>query len=391
MIKEHCHINNFMGRALALTGWLGQPLWWHWEYMRDKEWLKNRAYPYLKKAAQFYWNYLEKYQDESGDIYPSICIEEPGWTKGFKYNRNVISDLVMFRKSFERAIEASKVLGIDEDWRERWEDGIRRVPPIEFGWDGDEAWIALNKYWSEQKPGERADHSRYDRWGGGGWAVFPGEYISGDGDDELTKAYRDLIARTNLLDPFYSEVHRKSMYTGVPLFHPISSLLPAIRLGLRDKFDSIREIILGHRLTYGQCCSYMMNNGKIPKEVMGYNGFLWYDWRTVENIYAGVICTIEMMLQSQEDVLRLFPLWPDGREASFSRMRARGGFVVSAKKEKNGKIHAEIESEAGLPCRIRTQQGVSVTADGIPVQVTREGRDVVFSTDQGGVYSVEIG
>jgi len=36
------------------------------------------------------------------------------------------------------------------------------------------------------------------------------------------------------------------------------------------------------------------------------------------------------LLQSQEGFLRLFPMWPPGENASFSTLRARGAFLVSA-------------------------------------------------------------
>lgn len=388
--KEQCNINNYM-RSLALTGWLAQPLWWHWEYMQDKQWLQSRGYPYIKKAAQFYWNYLEKYQDESGDIYPSMRIEEPGWLKGFKGNRNVISDLVMFKKTFEWAIASSEALNLDEEWRVRWQNGLKRIPPIPFGWDGDEAWIGLDKHWERYEEGVRADYARYNRWGGGGWAVFPGEYISGDEEDELTKAYRDLIGRVDLLNPFYSKVHNKNMYPGVPILHPISSIIPAIRLGLRDKFEDIRKIILSHRQKSGQSCSYMLKDGQIPKEVRGYYGFLWYDWRSVENKYLGVIGTVEMLLQSQGGAIRFFPLWPDDQKASFQNFRARGGFIVSAVKDTHNRVDAEIISTAGHLCRIRTDKKVQVIAEKENVPIKRDGRDVVFDTKTEQVYNVSIG
>lgn len=127
--KEYSIIHNHMGRALALTGWLAQPLWWHYEYMKDKNWLKQRAYPCIKKTAEFYYNYLQKYMKEDGMIYPSLRLEEPhtGFYKDFKGSRNVICDLVMFKKCFERAIEASKALNIDHTWREKWQEGLSKV------------------------------------------------------------------------------------------------------------------------------------------------------------------------------------------------------------------------------------------------------------------------
>eukprot|EP01052_Picozoa_sp_SAG31_P006861 SAG31_NODE_321_length_17733_cov_41.320177_3_plen_514_part_00 len=44
-----------------------------------------------------------------------------------------------------------------------------------------------------------------------------------------------------------------------------------------------------------------------------------------------------MLLQSHESCLRFFPGWPSNRSASFMRLRARGGFVVSAN-QTEGKI-----------------------------------------------------
>lgn len=392
-VKKHCHISNFHGRALALTGWLCQPLWWHWEYMRDREWLRRRGYPYIKKAAEFYWNYLEKYQDESGQIYPSIRIEEPGWKKDFIGNRNVLSDLVMFRKTFECAVAASELLDVDEEWRRKWKEGARRVPEVEYGWDDGEAWVALDADWKRYEAGKRADLCRSSRWAGGGWAVFPGEYIEGDGEDGLTMAYRDIMSRIDLLNPFYSSTYDKNMYPGTPIIHPISSVLPAIRLGLKDKYESVRQVILRHRLTYGQASSYMLSDGNVPEALKGFYGYLWYDWRAVENKYLGVIALTEMLLQTQGNVIRLFPCWPEGHSASFSGLLARGGFRVSASVDTDGLISAEVESRAGLPCVIRTDKTMSVVskAEGTEIPVKRAGRDQVFDTQTGGVYTVVIG
>ena len=388
MSAKHCHINNYMGRSLAVTGWLGQPLWWHYEYTRDKVWLKRRGYPYLKKAAQFYWRYLEKYMDETDDIFPSMRLEEPGWKKGFIGNRNVITDLVMFKNAFEWAIQAAEALGVDAMWRARWQKALLRVPAISYGFAGGEAYVSLDKHFGERPVGERADLARCTRWGGGGWAVFPGEYVTGDGEDELTRVLRDMLSRTDLQNPFYSKTYEKLLYPGVPIIHPISSLVPAIRLGLQSQFEPIRQIILAHRLTTGQASSYRLSTGEIPPEVKGYRGYGWYDWRSVENKYAGVIAPTEMLLQSQGNVIRLFPLWPKNRSAEFQGLRARGGFILSAMLKKDGSIRAALLSEAGLPCRmqIKGHAAVKTGSRSVPFQI--EGAHMVFETEKGRSYHV---
>jgi ribosome-associated protein len=50
----------------------------------------------------------------------------------------------------------------------------------------------------------------------------------------------------------------------------------------------------------------------------------------IENC-SGVPATInEMLLQSHDGVLRLFPVWPRDRAAQFGNLRARGAFLVSS-------------------------------------------------------------
>jgi len=369
MVKEHCNVINHVGRALAVTGWMAAPLWHHYEYFRDVNWLRENTYPYLKRAATFYVNYMEKYSDETNEIWPSIRLEEPAWTKDFIGCRNTLTDLCMFKKTFERAIAAAEILDVDADLREIWAKTLARVPEIEFGDD----WIALDKHWPQVEPARRADESRYSRWGGGGWIVYPGEYVLGDGDDALTLTLRNMLSKTDLLNPFISFETGENMYPGVPVIHPISSLVPSIRLGLTQHFSRIREVLLAHRLTYGQAASYMLSGGAIPKEVNSSLGYMWYDWRSVENKYAGVLAINEMLLQSQGGVIRLFPFLPADMDAGFDGFRAIGGFVISARRE-SGRVTAEVLSEVGDELRYKLPSGEVVS----------------IATEAGKVYALEF-
>lgn len=390
MNLENCNINNLMGRALAVTGWVGQPLWKHWDYLRDKDWLRERAYPYLKKAAEFYYNYLEKYSDEAGEIWPSIRLEEPGWKKDFKGNRNVVTDLCMFKKAFDWAIEASEILDTDAQWCEKWSEARKRIPEIQHGFNEfGEGWIALDKDWPEVEPKRRADEARYSRWGGGGWIVYPGEYIPGDGEDSLTLALRDMLRRTNMTDPFISQISGENVYPGVPIIHPISSLVPAIRLGIREHFDQIRQVLLSHRLTYGQCSSYILADGRIPKEVNSRSGYLWYDWRSVENKYAGVLAITEMLLQSQGGLIRIFPFFDQECDVGFQNFRATGGFIVSAQRQA-GSLQILLESGAGLEARIKWNFGApEVYCGEEPIPFTYADGVLSFKTTSGNSYQIK--
>ena len=43
---------------VGAAAWLAQHLWWHWEFGRDRDFLRQRAYPFLKEVAAFYESYL---------------------------------------------------------------------------------------------------------------------------------------------------------------------------------------------------------------------------------------------------------------------------------------------------------------------------------------------
>jgi hypothetical protein len=60
----------------------------------------------------------------------------------------------------------------------------------------------------------------------------------------------------------------------------------------------------------------------------------------------------EMMLQTHNDLIRVFPVFPADQKASFHRLRTFGAFLVSSA-IKNGQIqYVLVESEKGRDCRI---------------------------------------
>lgn len=105
----------------------------------------------------------------------------------------------------------------------------------------------------------------------------------------------------------------------------------------------------------------------------------------------------QMLLQSWDDVLRLFPVWPAGQPASFRHLRAIGAFLVSAAMDTAGNVDGvTVRSEAGRNCSLYSPwptAGVIVrTATGTPVVVHRakRGPETVFTfeTVGGGTYTI---
>ena len=100
----------------------------------------------------------------------------------------------------------------------------------------------------------------------------------------------------------------------------------------------------------------------------------------------------EMMLQSWDGALRVFPAWPRNVDASFTSFRAEGAFLVSASWSKGKVTSIEILSEKGAACclyspwpgglQVRDEEGRAIAV----------GKDAYgrpsFGTRPGGKYVV---
>lgn len=93
----------------------------------------------------------------------------------------------------------------------------------------------------------------------------------------------------------------------------------------------------------------------------------------------------EMMLQSHNGLIRVFPVFPVRQQASFYRLRTFGAFLVSSAIS-NGQVQpVVIESEQGRDCRIRNPwPGKVVTVHHAKrAAETMTGEEIVFKTERG--------
>ena len=86
------------------------------------------------------------------------------------------------------------------------------------------------------------------------------------------------------------------------------------------------------------------------------NGMVDYTQGGMEQSSSIPSAITEMLLQSYEHIIRLFPCWNFKNDASFKGLRAYGAFLVSAEL-KGGEISAEIVSEKGYDLSIVSPAG----------------------------------
>ena len=100
----------------------------------------------------------------------------------------------------------------------------------------------------------------------------------------------------------------------------------------------------------------------------------------------------EMLMQSHEGVIRLFPCWNKKSNASFENLRADGAFLVSAE-NKNGKLTSlKIKSLRGRTCNVECAdiKRIINEADSKEIPFKKNGNTVSFGTQADTVYVFEV-
>jgi len=111
------------------TAFMLQPFWQVYQYTQDEEFLRRRAYPLMREAADFYVDYVSKGDDGQYHVIPTVSQEHWGFTPNFRLNRDSVGALSFVRYHLNACIEASKVLGVDVDQRPKWRNVVENLAP----------------------------------------------------------------------------------------------------------------------------------------------------------------------------------------------------------------------------------------------------------------------
>ena len=332
-------------RMMYMTGWVGSYWWWRFQYTQDEEFLREEAYPVIRDAALFYLDVLQKWDDGLYHAFPSPQGEShfTGKIETYLDQPQVIRHS---RYCLQYACKAAEILGVDEDLRAEWTEIVDNM--------ADPAGLDFSRF-------SEADRARQD-------LNFP-EFNRPNGEG-------------------MSESTLKMMSTGQRIGNwaggtggsprPWTSCIRGGMIEPDKAIDAMRETIRRELLRNGTCRG-------MGTDDMGYCGLY------VEG--TGMIMPlIEMMLQSWDGSIRVFPAWPSKTDCAFKTFRAEGAFLVSAA-QTGGQIGpVAIDSEVGKRCRlVNPFDGAAtvVDADGKAVEATIEDDNVIcFDTVPGGSYEV---
>ena len=315
-----------MGRMAYMTGWAMNPYWWRYLVTLDADWLRSVGYPVIRDCALFYTDFLHKGPDGLYHAFPSNQGEDgfTGNPRDYTDRRQVLQHA---RYCLRAAIRASEVLSTDTELRARWRDILDHCA-------GDDGQPPLKLTGLEKLA--------YD--------LNPPEFGTGRPYRPQPESYNGPAGSLN----------PTSWYFGQYPWSVLQNLRGGGFLAARD-YPSFVAAVRRWRHPNGLVWAMAIAN-------YGHAG-AWAE-------SLGVTAPLqEMMLQSWDGALRIFPAWPKSVDARFDGFRAEGAFLVSASWARGQVGEVTVRSERGAPCRLYPPwpAGVTVSDDtGAAVATTRD-------------------
>lgn len=332
--------------------WMAHHFWLHWRYSQDRDFLRDRAYPFLKACSAFW----EAWMGSKGPATPQEVST---------------LDRCLSRFLGEALAEASAILEVDAAEREQWQ-GLRErfypysqlqhlAPLFPFGdlnLDGAPEEVA-----SAYALLEQIITQGYGQWPG--WS-FPWAACAA-----ARLGWRNFAV--HLLDLYLDAfIQPNTFHVNIDHQRKGISNFPA---GMRSGTGAIFGF---------EKLPFAFPSPSTPPTTPPF---------TLEAGFAAATAVNEMLLQSWGGKIRLFPALPQEWDASFRDLRAEGAFQVSAVQEGGQVRYLAIRSLAGGTCRVVNpwlDGGVRLSGgkgEGRSLDVS--GKVLVFETEPGEEYCIE--
>jgi len=317
------------------AAWLAQHPWEHYLFSGDRTFLRERAWPLMRGAAEFILDFL--IEAPGGVPGAGKLVSAPSHSPENSFRKAdgsesmltyaATMDLEICHDLLRNCIDASSILDVDSGFRKRCEDALARLAPLQVSRRTGRLQEWIEDY-DEPEPQHRHTSHLF--------GLHPGRQITRTATPPLFEAAkRSLIARGD-------------SGTGWSM---------AWKVNFWARFGDGDHAFLVLRNLLERCTLPNLFDDHPPFQIDGNLGAC-----------AGIA---EMLLQSHAGELHLLPALPSAwSEGEVRGLRARGGFTVNIRWLRGRLVEAAIQSSRPETVRIRYRERVRELAMRAGEQVT---------------------
>jgi alpha-L-fucosidase 2 len=322
------------------SAWLAQHFYDHYLFSRDEKFLKQRAWPVMKGAAQFWLDALvTDPRDGKLTVSPSYSPEHGPFTAGAAMSQQIVADL------FTNTAAAAPLVG-DREFGKRVTEALARLDPgLRIGKSGQ------LQEWKADIDDMKEDHRHVSHL----FALHPAHAIDPDKTPELAAAARTTLDARGDASTGWSRAWKINFWA---------------RLHDGDR---------AHKLLAG-----LLRDSTLPN--------LWdtHPPFQIDGNFGATAGMVEMLLQSETGVIHVLPAlpvsWPKG---SASGLRARGDVTVDVQWDECGPVRLALVAGHAGPVTIRSALFARPFDANVKAEGTNDTRRIIAG--RGGQYTFTRG